>query len=122
MLLNQTSNSPTRKGGLESSCTSNGCADSISLTSDSHVEYSTLINNNKDNNSKANDALNNEDDNSKANAVVNNDNDDYKANADLSNLTIPYLTWCHTGELLRSDASVAFSILDPLTHGSHNKE
>ena len=54
-----THNSPTRKGGLESPCTRNGCADSIPIVSrtdvecsapaDNYVEHSTLFTGNTNN-------------------------------------------------------------------------
>ena len=45
-----------------------------------------------------------------------------KANADLPNLTITNATLCHTGGLLRIDTSVGSGMLNPMTHGAHNKE
>ena len=74
------------------------------------------------NNSEANADLNNDNNNSEANADLTNYNSNSNANADLPNLYNSYATWCHIGGLLRSDASVGFSMLIPLTHGAHTKE
>ena len=76
LLSNQPNNSPTRKGGPESPCTNNGCADSISIVCREQVEYSTLcyqhvkystLTFKNDNLSKASTVLNINDNNSSAN-------------------------------------------------------
>ena len=109
-LLNQTNfNSPTRKGGPESPCTRNGCADSIPIVSRNHVECSTPV----DKHVKDSTPLFNTN-NSIAN-TVSNDTNNSKANTDPPNLSDTYATWCHIGGLLRSDASVGSSMLNPLT-------
>ena len=82
------------------------------------VEYSTPhVSNNTNKNSNANVDLDNHNSNSKANADLNNHYHNSQANADLTNLSNPYSTWCHTGGLLRYDASVGSSMHIPLTHG-----
>ena len=81
-----------------------------------------VVSNNINNNSDANADLDNYNRNSKANADLNNHYHNSQANADLPNLSNPYATWCHTGGLLRYDASVGSSMLIPLTHGAGAKE
>ena len=41
------------------------------------------------------------------------------ANTEWSSTSDTYATWCHTGGLLRSDASVGPSMLSPLSHGAN---
>ena len=99
------SNSPTRKGGPESSCTRNGCADSIPIVSrdhvecstpvDQHVEYSSPLlnvanNSNANTNSSVTNSSNantdsNDTNDSKAN-TVSNDTTNFNANTDLNNI------------------------------------
>ena len=139
-------NLPTRKGGPESPCTRNGCADSILMVSRDHVECSASAYNGIEHST----ALSSEAQSPNATTVISNTNKaginpemvdtqspnaatDYSnANNSDSNIIVnsnvnanspdasdTYATWCHTGGLLRSTTSVGPSTTYPLTHGAN---